>query len=46
MHRDANGCSRRRKVITGLHACGMGAFPRLDGHIQMTGRIGDLAQHR
>ena len=46
VHRDANGCTRRRDLVTGLHARGVGALPRLDGHIEMAGRVGDLAEHR
>ncbi len=46
VHRDANGRTCRRDLVTGLHARGVGALPRLDGHIEMAGRVGDLAEHR
>ena len=46
VHRDANGSACCRDLVPCLHACGVGAFPRLDGHIEMAGRIGDLAKHR
>jgi 4-oxalocrotonate tautomerase len=46
VHRDAHGCACCRDVVTCLHACRVGALPRLDGRIEMTGRVGDLAKHR
>ncbi len=46
VHRDANGRACCRDLVTCLHACGVGALPRLDGHIEMAGRVGDLAEHR
>ena len=46
VHRDANGRACGRDLVTGLHARGVGALPRLDGHIEMAGRVGDLAEHR
>ena len=46
VHRDANGCTCGRDLVTGLHARRVGALPRLDGHIEMAGRVGDLAEHR
>ena len=46
MHRDANGRACRRDLITGLQALGVGPLPGLDGHIEMAGRVGDLAEHR
>jgi hypothetical protein len=45
VHRDANGCTCSRDVVTGLQARGVSALPRLDGHIQMAGRVGDLSEH-
>ena len=44
VHRDANGCTCGRDLVAGLHARGVGALPRLDGHIEMAGRVGDLAK--
>jgi hypothetical protein len=46
VQRDANGCSCGRDLVTGLHSRRVGAFPRLDGHIKLAGRVGDLAKHR
>ena len=46
VHRDANGGAGRRDLVTGLQARGVGALPRLDGHIEMAGRVGDLTEHR
>ena len=45
VHRDANGCSCGPDRITGLQARGVGPLPRLDGHIEMAGRVSDLAEH-
>jgi hypothetical protein len=46
MHRDANGGAARRELVTALQARGVGALPRLDGHIEMAGGVGNLAEHR
>ena len=46
MHRQANGRTCRRNLLPGLRARGIGALPRLDGHIEMTGGVGDLSQNR
>ena len=35
-----------RDVVAGLQARGVGALPRLDGHVEMAGRVGDLAEQR
>jgi hypothetical protein len=44
MHRDANGRVRRRHRVTGLDAQGVRTLPRLDGHVEMAGRVCDLAE--
>ena len=46
VHGDTNGGAGRRHLVTGLQARGMGALPRLDGHIELAGRVGDLTEHR
>jgi len=46
VQRDANGRTGGRDLVTGLHARRVGALPRLDGHIEMAGGVGDLAEHR
>jgi hypothetical protein len=46
MHGDANRRTRGRDMVTGLRARGVGALPRLDGHIEMAGRVGDFAKYR
>ena len=46
MHRDADGRGCCRDLVTGLHGRRVGALPGLDGHIELAGRIGDLAKHR
>ena len=46
VHRHTNGRTCGRDLIASLDAGRVGALPRLDGHIEMTGRVGDLAQHR
>ena len=46
VHRDAYGGSARRDLVTRLQARGVGSLPRLDGHIEMAGRVGDLTEHR
>ena len=43
---DANGGACCRELVTRSHARHVGALPRLDGHIEMAGRVGDLAEHR
>ncbi len=44
VHRDANRCARRRDGVAGLHAERIRALPRLDGHVEMAGRVGDLGE--
>ena len=44
VHRDANRCARRRDGVAGLDAQRVRALPRLDGHVEMAGRVGDLAR--
>ena len=46
VHRQTDGRTCGRDLIASLDAGRMGAFPRLDGHIEITGRVGDLAQQR
>ena len=46
MHRDTNGRACGSDRITALHARGVDTLPRLDGHIEMPGRVGDLAEQR
>ena len=46
VHRDANRCARRRDRVAGLYAQRVRALPRLDGHVEMAGRVGDLAEQR
>src|SRR4029450_12946071 len=46
MHRDADGRTGCRDLVTGLHEPRVGALPGLDGHIELAGRISDLAKHR
>ena len=46
VHRHANGRTGGRDVVTGLEACRVGPLPRLDGHIEMAGGIGHLAEQR
>ena len=46
VHRDAYGGSCGRNIVAGAHERGMGPLPRLDGHIEMARRVGDLAEHR
>jgi hypothetical protein len=46
VHRHPDGRTRCRDLVTGLHECGVGARPGLDGHLELAGRIGDLAKHR
>ena len=42
MHRDADGCARRRDRVAGFDAERVRALPRLDGHVEMAGRVRDL----
>jgi hypothetical protein len=44
MHRDANRCTCRRDSVAGLRRQRVGALPRLDGHVEMAGRVRDLAE--
>ena len=44
MQRDANRRPGRRDRVAGLDRQGVRALPRLDGHVEMTGRIGDLRE--
>ena len=46
MHRDANRCARRRDRVAGLYRERVRALPRLDGHVEMAGRVGDLREQR
>ena len=46
VHRDANGRACRRDRVAGLQARRVCAFPRLDGHVEMAGGVGDLAENR
>jgi hypothetical protein len=46
VHRDANARTRSRDQVTGLQIPGVGTLPRLDGHIEMAGRVGDLTEQR
>ena len=46
VHRDANRCTCRRDRVAGLYAQRVRALPRLDGHVEMAGRVGDLAEQR
>jgi hypothetical protein len=46
VHGHAHGGSRGGQVITGLHARRVGAFPGVDGHIEMPGGVGDSSQQR
>jgi hypothetical protein len=46
VHRDPNPRTRSRDQVAGLQIPGVGTLPRLDGHIKMTGRVGDLAEQR
>src|SRR3954463_2314490 len=46
VHRDANRRTCRGDLIAGLHVRRVSAFPRLNGHIELAGRVGDLAENR
>ena len=44
VHRHANRRTCRRVLVAGLHAQRVSALPRLDGHVEMPRRVGDLAK--
>ena len=44
MHSHANRGASGGDLVSDLHACRVGAFPCLEGHIEVAGRIGDLAE--
>jgi hypothetical protein len=44
MHRDANRCTCRRDSVAGRCRQRVRALPRLDGHVEMAGRVSDLAE--
>ncbi len=46
VHRDSNRCACRRDNVAGLHRQRVRALPRLDGHVEMAGRVSDLAEQR
>ena len=46
MHRDTNRCARCGDRVAGLYAERVRALPRLDGHVEMAGRVGDLREQR
>src|SRR5215216_530540 len=46
VHRDANRRTCRGDLITGLHVRRVSAFPRLNGHVELAGRVGHLAENR
>ena len=46
VHRQTDGRTGGRDLIARLHAGRVGAFPSVDRHIEITGRVGDLAQQR
>ena len=46
VHRDANRRPRCRVLVASIHAQRVSALPRLDGHIEMARRVGDLAEQR
>ena len=46
VHRDANRCACRRDRVAGLYAQRVRTLPRLDRHVEMAGRVGDLAEQR
>jgi len=46
VHRDANCRPCCRDVVAGLHGSRVSALPRLYGHIEIAGRVGDLAKNR
>ena len=46
VHRDADRCARRRDRVAGLDAERVRALPRLDGDVEMAGRVRDLREQR
>ena len=46
VHRDANRCPGRRDRVAGLDGQRVRALPRLDGHVEMAGRVRDLPEQR
>ena len=46
VHRDANGRTCGRDLVPGLQIPGVGALPRLYGHVEMASRVGDLTEQR
>ena len=44
VHRDTNRCASRRDRVAGLSAERVRALPRLDGHVEMAGRVGDFRE--
>jgi hypothetical protein len=44
VHRDANRRACRRDNVAGLRRQRVRALPRLDGHVEMAGRVSDLAE--
>ena len=46
VHGDADRCARRPDRIPGVDAERVRALPRLDGHVEMAGRVRDLAEQR
>ena len=46
VHRDANRCTCRRDNVASLYRQRVRALPRLDGHLEMAGRVSDLAEQR
>ena len=46
VHRDANRRAGCGVLVAGLHAHRVRALPRLDRHVEMPRRVGDLAKHR
>jgi hypothetical protein len=44
VHRDANGSAGRPDRVAGLDAQRVGALPRLDRHVEVAGRVGDLGE--
>ena len=45
VHRDADRRACSRHVVTGVHARRVGALPRLDGHVEVAGRVRDLSEY-
>jgi hypothetical protein len=46
VHRDTNRCTCRRDRVAGPHALRVRALPSLDRHVEMAGRVSDLAEQR